>query len=483
MKKMLSVALSAAMLGVSLMGCGAKQEPAPTQAAMSETNTIAKTATADETEPWFGTEDGKTVTLHFWGGVQPEYGYDDIVMNFNEEYKDKGIQIEYHRYVSDSDGNLQMDTYLMGGGEVDVFIGYGVAYMKKRGESNLLYNMADKLKEYDFDLVKELGAENAKGYIKEDGSIYGFPTKYENAGWMMVNVDMFKEAGLDVPYNGWTYSEFLSDIEKLTHGEGPDKVYGLFWAMKQGAKMHKNMFGSVLGDKGTYKDEAGTEVNYDNPAYAEGFRLLKTSMDNGWAFPIEDEYSENLTVANTFLEGKCAVSMNVSQMRLAMDKENYPHEFVTALVPGPVPDAYNSEEYRYHDSLLGAGDQMCIAANTKYPDAAFEFAMWYTKGGMAPLAKGGRCPLWNGFDQEQYVAELMKNANGAIDETSLRNYVGIDKTKGIAERVLYANAEIAAVYKEEEEAMCYGKQSVEETVNNICTRSNKLIADEIAAKK
>lgn len=40
---------------------------------------------------WYGTEDGKTITLHFWGGVQPEYGYDDLCANFNEEYKDKGL--------------------------------------------------------------------------------------------------------------------------------------------------------------------------------------------------------------------------------------------------------------------------------------------------------------------------------------------------------------------------------------------------------
>ena len=41
--------------------------------------------------------------------------------------------------------------------------------------------------------------------------------------WILINEDMFKEAGLDIPYDGWTYSEFLTDAEKLTHGEGQDK--------------------------------------------------------------------------------------------------------------------------------------------------------------------------------------------------------------------------------------------------------------------
>lgn len=35
--------------------------------------------------------------------------------------------MEYNRYVNNSDGNLQLETYLMAGedGGVDVFIGYG----------------------------------------------------------------------------------------------------------------------------------------------------------------------------------------------------------------------------------------------------------------------------------------------------------------------------------------------------------------------
>ena len=40
--------------------------------------------------------------------------------------------------------------------------------------------------------------------------------------------------------------------------------------------------------------------------------------------------------------------LGVAQMRLCMDQENYPHDFMTALVPAPVPDdeKYNTEFYR-----------------------------------------------------------------------------------------------------------------------------------------
>ena len=39
----------------------------------------------------------ETITLRLWGGVQPEYGYAALVDNFNAEFKDKGIQLEYVR--------------------------------------------------------------------------------------------------------------------------------------------------------------------------------------------------------------------------------------------------------------------------------------------------------------------------------------------------------------------------------------------------
>ena len=56
-------------------------------------------------------QEGKQpVTLRVWAGIQPEYGYDEMVQKFNEAFKDKGIQAEYVRYVNNGDGNLQLET-------------------------------------------------------------------------------------------------------------------------------------------------------------------------------------------------------------------------------------------------------------------------------------------------------------------------------------------------------------------------------------
>ena len=318
MKRKIALALTMAMLGTCLAGCGQADTDTNASTEAKDTTAAAGTAAAETTESekeWYGTEDGKTITLHFWGGVQPEYGYDDLCANFNEEYKDKGLQVEYVRYVNDDNGNLQLETYLMGGGDVDLFIGYGGrTKMDKRVDSNLLLDMSGMLNDIGFNLDDELGVANMAEYHYDDGAVYGFPTKYENSRWILINEDMFKEAGLDIPYDGWTYSEFLADAEKLTHGEGQDKVYGVCWARKQSGKSILYALDGVLGANQIYKNEEGTEVtltatgndiiDFNNWSNGETTAEIKTTMNADQAFTATFSAKDYIVAWDFYQEGK-----------------------------------------------------------------------------------------------------------------------------------------------------------------------------------
>ena len=110
MKRIMALVMTSAMVMGTLAGCGASTDTTDTTQSQSENSSTVAAATketASEEKEWYGTKDGKTVTLQFWGGIQPEYGYDEVVENFNKEYADKGVQVEYNRYVNNSDGNLQ----------------------------------------------------------------------------------------------------------------------------------------------------------------------------------------------------------------------------------------------------------------------------------------------------------------------------------------------------------------------------------------
>ena len=193
MKKKIALVLTMAMLGSCLAGCGQNADDNGAASDQKDSTTVAQsTETAQGTEAgekeWFGTDDGKTVTIRLWGGVQPEYGYDEVCANFNEEYKDKGVQVEYVRYVNDSSGNLQLETYLMAGedGGVDVFIGYGSKNaLATRADGGLLYDYSDYLDSIGFDIGKELGENTKANYVFDNGEVWGLPTKFDNNAYLM----------------------------------------------------------------------------------------------------------------------------------------------------------------------------------------------------------------------------------------------------------------------------------------------------------
>lgn len=72
MKRKIALALTMAMLGTCLAGCGQADTDTNASTEAKDTTAAAGTAAAETTESekeWYGTEDGKTITLHFWGGV------------------------------------------------------------------------------------------------------------------------------------------------------------------------------------------------------------------------------------------------------------------------------------------------------------------------------------------------------------------------------------------------------------------------------
>ena len=482
-QKILALIVMITMVVGIFSGCGSNNTNANANNGTGKTpeqTSTPSSSTPDSSTPtpasdWYGNADGTPITLKVWGGIQPEYGYNEAIENFNKEFKDKGIQAEYVRYVNNADGNLQVDTYLMSAGEIDVLVGYGADFLLNRAGSNQLLNLTDMLNKAGFDSVKELGAASMSQYWVNGDQIYGLPTIYSNNRWMMVNVDLFEKAGLKVPYEGWTYNEFLTAAEKLTTGEGLEKTYGVMWCFNSAMVQSEGLIGSTLGQLSYYKNLEGTETNFDHPTWIKGMETVKTTVDKGYAYGLDDEISESLTFANTFLEGKAAISINISQLRLILDTETYPHDFKTALVPGPVVDeSFMTDEYKYHTNYSGTNDLISIAASTDHPEASFEFLKWYVTGGMAPLAGFGRIPLWNGFDSS-VISALLSSKENAIDLKSLENYLTLDKSTAQTTPVLNAYAEIQAIIDEEYQKILLGQTPVEEALKSAKTRSDKLL--------
>jgi len=358
----------------------------------------------------------ETVTLKLWGGVPAEYGPELMVKSFNEANKDKGVQAEYVRYVNDDTGNVKLETTLLAGGEIDIFMTYTSSNLVKRGTGGMSLELSEMLKKANFDPVKELG-EGVAPYIY-DGKVYGIPTKMENY-FILANKDMFKAAGIPLP-DSWTYDEFRAIAKKLTKGEGQNKVYGMYWNTIQEIFRPSYLAQRVLGPNYLYK-EGGKETNLDNPEFVKVNQLIADMMlvDKS-TVSHTDNVTQKLSVESTFLAGKSAMSLGVWTIRSIKDLTKYPHDFATAYLPPPVSDK-SKAKYSIGEGVIG--DFICINSHSAQKDKAFDFIMWYIKGGMLPMTPYGRVPIYKGIDAKTKADEYMKNGDKILDRDTVIKFL------------------------------------------------------------
>lgn len=170
MKKVWALVLTTAMALSVLSGCSGSQKPEATAASGSQ-----EQKTEGEKTEAAGNSEKETVTLRMWGGVPAEAGPQAACDNFNELYKDKGIQVEYERFVNDDTGNLKLETNLLSGTGVDLYMTYATDVLAKRAGGNMALDLTDLMARDGFDLKQYFG-NMAEAYFV-DGKPYTIPDR------------------------------------------------------------------------------------------------------------------------------------------------------------------------------------------------------------------------------------------------------------------------------------------------------------------
>lgn len=447
MKKLLC-ALLAVVLCLSLVGCGDKPDAASGGGA--------------------GNGNKETVTLKVWGGVPPEAGPQNSIDLFNETFKDKGIQAEYVYYVNDDNGNLKLETTLLAGEGVDVYLSYNASQMSKRIEGNMALDLTELMERDGFDVVEQFG-ELATQY-EYDGIFYCIPTKIDQYG-MMLNKDMFDKAGIEIPTE-WTYSEFRDIAKRLTTGEGDNKVYGVFLNSQQNIAAAFDYFSvQALGGNWMYNED-GTASGFNDPIIKETAQLVYDLMNTDKSAPTHvDSVTQKLTQEGMFLTGKSAMTIGPWIIRNVKNVESYPHDFVTAFAPYPVPDG---GEAKYTQG--GVGDLLCINPKSPNIEAAWEYVKWYSTEGMLPVVSGGRVPLCKSFDPAEVTEYFLKGGEELLDADSAKRVLVEPKEVYAMQTITTKSAELGDIFKEEMEAILNGQKSVDDGLADAAARGDKLLS-------
>lgn len=462
MKKLTALFLAAIMV-LAVAGCGAKPaEPAPSPAApaLGGTATAAPAAPAPEAPK-------ETVTLRMWGGVPPEAGPQASCDAFNAAFKDKGIQVEYERFVNDDTGNLKLETSLLGGTDVDIYVTYTTAVLQKRSSGNMALDLTTLIERDKFDVVGTFGEMAKSFYI--DGKPYSIPTKLDQYG-IVLNKTMFDAAGIPIPTD-WTMDEFRETAKKLTHGEGQEKVYGMFWNSQQDL-LYPFTYLSVqtLGGDPLYNPDGTANIN--NAVNVASIDLINNMMNVDKTSPTHtDSVTQKLSQEGMFLTGKSAMTIGPWMVRSIKDKTTYPHDFETAFAPYPV---YKTGERKFTQG--GYGDHLCISPKSKNIDAAWEFVKWYATEGMLPVVEGGRVPAANTYDPAEVTKAFLKGAEDHIDSTSASKVLIAPAPNHAVPSITKKLPEINKVLQEELENIYTGQQTVQQGMDKAQQRAVEQLA-------
>lgn len=411
----------------------------------------------------------ETIVLRMWGGVPAESGPQASCDLFNELYKDKGIQVEYERFVNDETGNLKLETNLLSGTGVDLYMSYGLSTLSKRAEGSMALDLSDLIaNDEDFGMTDYFG-EMAEAYYV-DGKPYAIPTKLDKYG-IVINKDMFEEAGIEIPTE-WTFDEFREIAKQLTHGEGQDKVYGMFWNSQQDLTyMFSYLVAQTNGGDPMYLSE--TETAFEDPVVIKSVQLVNDMMNVDGSSPTHtDSVTQKLSQEGMFLTGKSAMTIGPWMIRSIKDTENYPHDFETAFAPYPVV-----EEGQRNYTQGGYGDLLSINPKSEHIEAAWEFAKWYATEGMIPVAEGGRVPAANTYDLEAVTDAFLKGAEGLIDAETTKEILIAPADNYAVPSITNHSAEVSKIASEELEQIFIGEKTVEEGMADAKARADKILAE------
>ena len=411
-------------------------------------------------------KDEDIVTLRFWGGVPPEAGPQASVDLFNEQYADKGIRVEYERFVNDDTGNLKLETNLLSGDGVDLYMTYTTDILAQRAEGNMALDLSELIERDGFDLTQYGGSLMESYYI--NGKPYCVPTKLDQYG-IVLNKDMFDAAGIPIPTE-WTFDEFREVAKKLTHGEGQDKVYGMFWNSQQDLTyILSYLVAQTNGGDPMYLSE--TESAFTDPVVLAAVELIYNMMNVDGSSPTHaDSVTQKLSQEGVFLAGKSAMTIGPWMVRSIKDLDNYPHDFVTAFAPYPV---YAEGQRNFTQG--GYGDMLCINPKSEHIEEAWEFIKWYATEGMLPVVEGGRVPCFNTYDPAEVTAAFLKGGEELLDSETTMTVLINPADNYAAPSITNHSAEIKRVFTEEMETILLGDETPAEGMAKAKERADAIL--------
>ncbi|MEL7650029.1 MAG: sugar ABC transporter substrate-binding protein [Sedimentibacter sp.] len=268
MKKIISTIL---ILALTLSLTTACSKPAPET---SKPDTPAPTTTEKPADlNWDGYEASKgltgKITYMHWGDDYERQMYADLIAAYEELVP--GVEIE--QVYTPGDYYTKLQTLAASKTLPDIFW-LNEARVKEFADSNLMADLSDVLKKYP--AISDGMFDGALDYGKANGIQYCIPKDYTSYV-MYINVDMFKEAGIEIPTSDWTMDDYMNLAGQLTKVQnGRTTQYGT--AVNNYRADWINFMGNY--DSAWFKDG---KSNISDPNAVKGLKVQADLIEKGYA--------------------------------------------------------------------------------------------------------------------------------------------------------------------------------------------------------
>jgi len=232
-------------------------------------------------------------------GESEEPAWQGMVDAFNAQSPD--IEVELIRLVVGGgwDGYTQKMQAMIAAGDPPDIGRFTPTYTPGFAAAGLLVDLMPYVEAENFDLGQFY--ESALNTGMFNGHLYALPAGiYTQA--MYYNKKLFDEAGVGYPDESWTEMDMINAAVKLTTGEGPDKVYGMYLDIA----LPERIFHWFWANGADLFNEGRTECALTEPAAIETLKLLQDIIWDYKVAPTPAEYGTSIWYER-FISGKLAM--------------------------------------------------------------------------------------------------------------------------------------------------------------------------------
>jgi len=381
------------------------------------------------------------------------------------EAMEKYSNVEFEVHGREADYLTSVPIAIAGGEQKDIIVVPNPMYQQQWADEGVIVPLDDLLADANIDFDNEYGIYADKA--RNNGNISIVPQNVTS--WVLYyNKDVFDKAGVAYPDSEvpMTWDEYRELAKKVTYGSGANKVYGAFY-INWGTFWYGDAIMALGGGEQFYNEDGLS--NIEDPAFAKSMQRVYNMMHVDRSMPTYANVKTSKIGVQSFMNGKYGMIIQGAWvLPWAVDKENFPRDWKLGVAPLPVDSGTQPKTWGI---INGFG----ISPTSADPDLALEIAMDLSRLS-AKYAQSAPSANRLVEQNELYVNLADQLVDDGITLDNLTYLFSNPDITYITEKIMGPNnVQYEKVITEEVEKYLVKEQSIDETINNIKVRGDKVI--------